>query len=419
MNVTRAPELELMPASEAGRKFADLCEGHAAVFADRAADYDRNGVFAFENVQDLQNSGAIRATLPTQYGGLGVTSVLDLTVGINRLARGDASTAIAANMHLSAVWSLARQWQYLRDHDGHADLSAYELAFQLLGAGALICGAGSEPGTHVLFPLTKAVRTEGGWLLSGRKNFVSLSPVVDAFNVLCQVQHDDGNRWTAAALVIRDTEGLELKENWDGLGMRASGSHELILSNCFVPEDRLTKVGPWGEWTSAYLAGASAGNAALVGAFLGIAETARDYAINLLRTRRKGPSDRLLAERPALQHAVGKAEIDLSSCRAVLERCCRQWDEYLTRTEPDQIQLDHAHQLMKELQCTKTFVNKGAIDIVDVAMTVSGGSGYVSSNILSRLYRDVRSGPFMQPFSPNEAFEYIGKVVLGLPPDVE
>ena len=72
---------------------------------------------------------------------------------------------------------------------------------------------------------------------------------------------------------------------------------------------------------------------------------------------------------------------------------------------------------MRDYQCAKWIVSQNAIRIVGRAMDVAGGSAYMTRSDLSRLYRDVRAGPFMHPFTPTEAREYVGRIALGLYPE--
>jgi L-evernosamine nitrososynthase len=153
--------------------------------------------------------------------------------------------------------------------------------------------------------------------------------------------------------------------------------------------------------------------------FLGMAEVARDLTVEAVKSRRKVPSGRTLAEHHAIQHLIAEIEIDLAASRAILGRSAMTAEAFFAQHPAEGIPLRELHELMKDFQCAKWFVNRKAIDIVDRALTASGGAGYLSKHALSRLYRDVRAGPFMQPFSPNEAFEYIGKVTLGLDPKLE
>ncbi len=99
---------ELKPITEAGKRFVALAEEHAADFATRADQHDREGSFPFENIESLQKSGFMAATVPEEFGGIGLASTYDHMVGMSRLARGCASTAIASNMHIGAARVMAR-----------------------------------------------------------------------------------------------------------------------------------------------------------------------------------------------------------------------------------------------------------------------------------------------------------------------
>jgi alkylation response protein AidB-like acyl-CoA dehydrogenase len=155
----------------------------------------------------------------------------------------------------------------------------------------------------------------------------------------------------------------------------------------------------------------------LSGVFLGLAEAARDYVVASVKTRRHGSTGPLLAERHAVQHAIADIEVDLAAARAMLARTMTLADGLFQAYPAGSVPMAELHEAMKDFQCAKLVVTRNAVNIVDRALTVSGGAGYLSKNLLSRLYRDVRAGPFMQPFSPNEAYAYIGRVTLGLDPN--
>jgi alkylation response protein AidB-like acyl-CoA dehydrogenase len=228
----------------------------------------------------------------------------------------------------------------------------------------------------------------------------------------------DGDR-LAAAFVPRGSDGLTVVETWDALGMRSSGSHDLLLDQCFVPAPMVLPAGEWGMGDDFGLTFHMAGNLGLLGVFVGIAEAARDLAVDAARTRRKAPDNRTLAERPPIRHTVACMEVDLVAARAVLDRVSGAVDAYFATHLTHQTERHELQLLMKEYVCAKQVVNAKAIDVVDGALTVSGGAGYLTANPLSRLYRDVRAGPFMQAYSPNEAFDYVGRVALGLEPVVD
>jgi alkylation response protein AidB-like acyl-CoA dehydrogenase len=410
-------DFEIQPATEGGRAYVALCEEHAADFATRADEHDREATFPFENLAALRESKVLSAALPEEFGGLGLDSTRDLVAGLNRLARGDGSTAIAANMHIATPWYVTRLW---RDAQARSDAEVDAQTAGILHAlsATIVCVSSTEPGTTFRAPLTEATRADGGWKLNGRKIFGTLSPVADLIIVPCRFATDDGGWGGSYAFVPRDMPGLTINDDWDALGMRASGSNSLTFTDCFVPTELFNpQLEPWGQWSIGLLLIQISSNLALTSAMVGIAEAARATVVDMLKTRRKAPSNTLLSERSGIQHQMGELEIDLATARAMVDRSATNSDAYILTHNVSDMDLTDAHELMRDFQCTKWVANRKAIDVVDRALTLSGGTGYFNSSPLSRYYRDVRAGPFMQAYSPNEAREYIGRNALGLPPD--
>ena len=414
LGVLDAPmSYQMTPTTESGARLAAAAERLIPALRERAGQADRDGVVCAENFRDLIDSGVASAFVPEELGGFGLESIHDWTLAIATLGRGDGSTAIAINMHLAVCRGLALAYRSTTPGSPGADALAAQLSM-IAGGDMLICATATERGTDNLHPLTEATRTDQGWRIDGTKLFVTMSPVATHLAMNLRMQDDDGDHIATTMLPI-DTPGVLAQDDWDALGMRASGSQSMRFEDVRLPASAVRKLGPWGRWSIPVLMNRTLANLPLVGAFLGIAELACETAIDgVNRQRRLGQP---VNEKSGIQHTVGEMEIELAKCRSILQQAATGLDQFLEHHREQPPSTEAAHEIMKDYQAAKWVVNRGAIEIVSKAMDLFGGAGFMNSNLLARLYRDVRAGPFMQPYSPTEAREYVGKVALGLLPE--
>ncbi|MFN3231905.1 MAG: acyl-CoA dehydrogenase family protein [Alphaproteobacteria bacterium] len=410
---------KLTPITEAGGRFVAAADSVIEPLRERADAADRAGAMNRDNFVDLLAAGVTTAFLPERLGGFGLTSIHDWMAGMTRLGRGDASVAITMNMHLAVSRGLALGYQGARASGNEAVAGALERQLRQIASGEMvICATATEPGTDNLHPFTEATRTGDGWEINGLKIFVTGSPIAThlAMNLRLPGEAEDGGDLIGSVMLPLDTPGIEPQDDWDAMGMRASGSQAVKFKGVKVPAPVVRPMGPWGIWSTAVLMNRNVANMPLLGVFLGIAEHAHELALSAASKQAKKDKPRN-ADRPGIQHTIGEMEIALAAAQAMLAQTGRYADEFMAAHQGDALTLEAGHQLLKNHQSMKWVVNRNAISIVDQAMSVVGGGAFMGKHPLSRLYRDVRAGPFMQPYSPTEAREYIGKIALGIYPE--
>ncbi len=349
----------------------------------------------------LEAAGVLAAFVPASLGGGGLASVHDWALIIAELAAHDASVAIASNMHLGVSRGMAIA--YAQTGGGEEPLRA------IAAARMRICATATERGTDNLHPHTEAVmHADGKYRINGTKMFVTMSPIATHLAMNLRLRDADGDHIASTMLPI-DTRGIVPGEDWDALGMRASGSQSIRFEDVTVPAGAVRITGPWGQWSVASLLQRALANLPLVGASLGIAEAANRVAVDVARADHVHDA--------GVHTLMAEVQLELVQCRAVLSQTAAGVDEFLADHAGKQPSLEEAHGFMQAYMSAKTLVNAAAVRCVNKAMDVVGGRSFSAANILSRLYRDVRAAPFMQPGAPAQARSYIGRVALGVLPE--
>lgn len=402
---------ELKAMTKAGEKFVNAAEQAQASLREHAGAADATGEMPKESFKTLTELGVMGAFIPEKCGGMGLTSNHDWMTGMSRLGRGDASVAIAVNMHLGVSRGLGAAWHGAKAANNERAVSQLHAQFDQIIAGEMtICATATEPGSDNLHPYTEAKQTDDGWLINGLKIFVTGSPLASHIAMNLRVQGDPDT--ISSVIMPIATQGIKPQGDWQAMGMKGSGSQSVKFEDVLVPKHAVNPIGEWGKWSAGLLMNRNLGNAPLLGVFLGIAEHAFELALESAKATKK-KNKPAAAELPGVQHTIAEMEILLATARAMVDRMGILADEFVEEHRGQKVSLERAHELLKDHQSMKWVVNRNAITIVDRAMDVVGGGGFMDKHPLSRLYRDVRAGPFMQPYSPTEAREYIGRVVLG------
>jgi alkylation response protein AidB-like acyl-CoA dehydrogenase len=344
----------------------------AADFATRAATHDRDGSFPFENFEALHQAQLLSLTIPQEFGGQGLGYSTTCQV-IERIASGDASTALVLAMHYLQHINAARTRRWYP--------TVYEqLCRESVQGIALLNAARVEPelGTPARggLPATIAQRTPNGWSLTGHKQYTTGSPILSYFVVWARTT--DNEPQVGSFLVKREFDGVRIEETWDHLGMRATGSHDLILNQVFIPTEYALDVRPVKAWSPPDPLMLAGGSLLLSALYQGVATAARDWLVGYLHERSPTNLGATLATLPRFQTAIGEIETLLYANHRLI---------YSLAADIDKGEYDTNVSL--QAQTVKYLATNNAIRAVEIGLELIGNPGLSRNNPLERHYRDV------------------------------
>jgi alkylation response protein AidB-like acyl-CoA dehydrogenase len=354
-------------------------------FAAQAAESDRSADFVFDNYRALKERRLLSAGVPKDLGG-GGASHAELCEMLRELAQFCPSTALALSMHTHLV--AAAVWRHLHGQPAAPLLrkvSEGELVLVSTGAQDWLESTG------------QTTRVDGGYRVTAQKRFASGSPAGDL--VLTSAPYDDPQEGAVVlqfAVPIK-SEGIRSSDDWNTLGMRATGSHTLAFENVFVPDAAVAMKRPRGVWHPVFNVICTLALPLIVSVYVGVAEAA---AVVARESARKRTSD------PILPFTLGEMENALVTAQMARREMIASAANYDFAPE-----LERANAAL----IRKTIAAEAVERAVKRAFEATGGSAFFKKNPLEKLFRDIQAVHF-HPLPEKKQLLFSGRLAMGLPP---
>ena len=333
-----------------------------------AQQIDEKQLFPSENIEALREIGYTKLTLPKKFGGEGF-NIYDTILVQEKLASYDGSTALILGWTLLHIGEQYENNTWSKEHLAKWAEKVREGAIVNRAVSEFAMGSPVRGGK----PLTTATRDGEGWRINGRKNYTTGSLILDYFNTSAWIVDEDK---LGFFLIPREAEGVSVEENWNVMSMRGTGSHDLVLNDVYVEADALVEIPSYntGFKLNAWLL-------TIPATYLGIAQAARDYAVEFATTHSPNSIEGTIADLPNVQSLIGEIDIELAKARFTLYGAATAAVNEKTK-----------YQSINSVNIAKYVVTNAAITVVDKAMRIVGAKSLQLENPLQRYYRDVRAG---------------------------
>jgi butyryl-CoA dehydrogenase len=344
---------------ETARTFADR------ELAERARENDRNNHFDTELVAKIADQGYLGAIVPQEYGGAGL-DYLTYAVVVEEIGTHDSAMRTVISVQTSLVCSSILRW-------GSEEQKQHYLP-KLCSGEWLGCFGLTEPdtGSDAANQKTRARKTDGGWVLSGNKMWISLGNHAKVALIFAQTDPEKQHRGLACFLVPTDTPGFSTQEIHGKMGLHGSDTASIALDDVEVPDDAM--MGEVGDGFKIAMSALDSGRYSVAAGCVGVCQGSLDLSVAYSKEREQ--FGRPIASFQLVQAMIADMRVQTDAARLLVLRAGFLKDQGRPSTT--------------ETSIAKLYATEAAQNCSHLAIQVHGGSGYVDDHPVERYFRDVR-----------------------------
>ncbi len=362
--------------------FTQLTHTLGQEFAERADKYDHEGKFVTQNYEVLKTHQYFSLLVPQELGGHGLShaKVCDI---IRILAHYCGSTALAFSMHQHLV--AAAVWKFR--HMGKSE----ELLRKVAAQQIVLVSTGAR---DWLSSNGEVQKTDGGYLVSGKKHFASQAAVGDIAITSAPFLTSAGEWKVLHFPISLNAEGVSIVDDWDVMGMRGTASQSIVFDRVFVPDSKVALVRNRDEFHPVWNLVLTVAMPLIMSTYVGLAERAAEIAIAKGR--------KYLRNQAHIRYIIGKLHNCLISARS-------QWQVMYSIT--NNLDFTLTQDFTVDILSLKTNVADACIQTVAEAMEAIGGQSFYRKNELERLFRDVQAAQF-HPLPKWDQYAFCGEKLI-------